>query len=86
MKTLAKIETAKGKLIYTLFSTETDEAVTYGITVNSKLFGEETASLQDISTDFDFTEKLMLMLAENFVLPSTFKEVAEEYIAAAATV
>lgn len=86
MKNIATVETAKGKLIYTLFSTESDSVTAYGISVSSKLFGDETASLSSISTDFMFTEKLLLMLADNLVLPSTFKEVVEEYVSAASTV
>lgn len=86
MNTIATVETAKGKLRYILFSTNSDGFTHYGITVNSTLFGDETATLSEISTDEFFVQKLMLMLADNLVLPSTFKEVVEEYVATAMTV
>lgn len=86
MNTIATVKTAREKLIYTLFSTTSDDIVTYGIKVDSKLFGDESDILNDISSDIFFTQKLLFMLAENCVLPSTFKEVVEEYVAAASTV
>ena len=86
MNTIATIETAKGLLRYILFSTDSDNEIHYGITVNSRLFGDETATLSEISTDGIFVSRLMNMLADNMVLPSTFKEVVEEYVAAAMTV
>ena len=86
MNTIATVETARGRLRYILFNTTTDGFTYYGITVNSTLFGNETATLSDISTDEFFTQRLMLMLADNLVLPSTFKEVVEEYVSAAMTI
>ncbi len=86
MNTIATIETAKGKLCYILFSTDCDGITHYGITVNSTLFGDETATLAKIGTDEVFVHKLMNTLADNTVLPSTFKEVVEEYVTAAVTV
>lgn len=86
MNTIATIETAKGKIRYILFSNDSDGFTHYGITVNSTLFGDETATLSEISTDEIFVQRLMNMLADNMVLPSTFREVVEEYVAAAMTV
>jgi len=86
MNTIATIETAKGKLRYILFSTNSDGFTHYGITVNSTLFGDETATLSEISTDEIFVQRLMNMLADNMVLPSTFREVVEEYVTATMTV
>ena len=87
MKTINTVETAKGKLLYTLFSEENDGSERYGITVASRIFGdEETATVHDITTDYDFAERLADLLADNLVLPSTFHEVVEEYIAAEFTV
>ncbi|MBR4097160.1 MAG: hypothetical protein IKK42_07665 [Oscillospiraceae bacterium] len=86
MNTIATIETAKGLLRYILFSTDSNEDIHYGITVNSRLFGDETATLYEISTDCVFVSRLMNMLADNMVLPSTFREVVEEYVSAAMTV
>ena len=86
MNTITTIEIAKGKLRYILFSTVSDGFVQYGITVNSTLFGDETATLSEISTDEIFVQRLMNMLADNMVLPSTFKEVVEEYVSVAMTV
>ena len=86
MNTIATIETAKGKLRYILFSTFSDGFTHYGITVNSTLFCDETATLSEISTDEIFVQRLMNMLADNMVLPSTFKEVVEEYVTATMTV
>lgn len=86
MNTIATVEAAKGKLRYILFSTKSDEFTHYGITVSSTLFGDETATLSEISTDEFFVQRLMMMLADNLVLPSTFKEIVEEYVAAAMTV
>lgn len=87
MKTINTIETAKGKLLYTLFSEESDGTERYGITAMSKIFGdEETATVRDITTDHISAEKLAVLLADNLVLPSTLSEVVEEYIAAEFTV
>ena len=86
MNTISTIETAKHKLRYILFSTNSDGLTHYGITVSSALFGEETATLSEISTDKIFVQRLMNMLADNLVLPSTFKEVVEEYVSAVMTV
>lgn len=86
MKIITTAETAKGKLVYTLFSENLDNSERYGISVTSTIFGTtETASLSDISSEMDFTEKLLYLMADNLVLPSTFREVAEEYVAAAFT-
>ena len=86
MNTITTIEIAKGKLRYILFSTNSDGFTHYGITVNSTLFGDETATLSEISTDEIFVQRLMNMLADNMVLPSTFREVVEEYVSVAMTV
>ena len=86
MNTITTIEIAKGKLRYILFSTNSDGFTHYGITVNSTLFGDETATLSEISTDEIFVQRLMNMLADNMVLPSTFREVVEEYVTATMTV
>lgn len=86
MNTITTIEIAKGKLRYILFSTDSDGFTHYGITVNSTLFGNETATLSEISTDEIFVQRLMNMLADNMVLPSTFREVVEEYVSVAMTV
>lgn len=87
MKTINTIETAKGKLVYTLFSEETEGSERYGITAVSRIFGdEETATVHDITTDFEFAERLVCLLADNLVLPSTFPEVVEDHIAAKFTV
>ena len=89
MKTINTVETAKGKLLYTLFSEEAADGNSerYGITAVSRIFGdEETATVHDITSDFDFAERLVHLLADNLVLPSTFPEIVEEYIAAEFTV
>ncbi len=86
MNTITTIEIAKGKLRYILFSTDSDGFTHYGITVNSTLFGDETATLSEISTDEIFVQRLMNMLADNMVLPSTFRDVVEEYVSVAMTV
>lgn len=87
MKTINTVETAKGKLLYTLFSEKTEGSERYGITVTSRIFGdEETATVRDITSDYSFAEGLANLLADNLVLPSTFPEVVEEYIAAEFTV
>ena len=89
MKTINTVETAKGKLLYTLFSEEAADGNSerYGITAVSRIFGdEETATVRDITSELDSAEKLVYLLADNLVLPSTFPEVVEEYIAAKFTV
>ena len=87
MKTISTTTTAKGRLLYTLFSEYTDGTEHFGVTVSSKLFGdEEVVSVRDITTDPDFAEKITNMLADNLVLPSTLTEVIEECIAAEFTV
>lgn len=87
MKDLKNINTAKGKLTYTVFSEERDGSERYGIAVSSGIFGEtETASVHDITTDISFAEGLASLLADNLVLPSTLSEVVEEYLAVKFTV
>lgn len=86
MNTIVTVKTAREKLIYTLFSTTSGDIVTYGIKVDSKLFGDESDTLNDISSDIFFAQKLLFILAENCVLPSTFKEVVEEYVSSAYTI
>ena len=87
MKTVNSIETAKGKLNYTLFSEENNGTETYGITIMSSVFGEnESSTVKDITSDREFAEKIMYVLADNLVLPSTLSEIVEEYVAAEFTV
>ncbi len=86
MNTIATIETARGRLCYTLFSTSNNGSEHYGITVKSTLFDNETSAVEDISTDIDFVRRLMNILADNTVLPSTFNEIVEEYVAASTLV
>ncbi len=87
MKTISTVETANGKLVYTLFSEPAEDSERYGITVLSRIFGDtETATVRDITADCGSAEKLMFLLADNTVLPSTLSEVVEEYVSAAAAV
>lgn len=89
MNIVTKAETAKGKVVYTLFSEPSADAEkdTYGIAVRSELFGEpEEASVKDITTQREPAEKLLFTLADNLVLPSTLGEVVEEYVSASLTV
>lgn len=87
MSTVKRIETAKGKLIYVIFSTTVNGKIEYGIQVTSKIFeSTEIASVSRITSDLEFAEKLLALLADNLVLPSTLSEVVEDYVAAAFTV
>lgn len=89
MNIVTKTETAKGKVVYTLFSEPSadPEKDTYGIAVRSELFGEpEEAAVKDITTQRESAEKLLFTLADNLVLPSTLGEVVEEYVSASLTV
>lgn len=87
MKTINTTETARGKLRYTLFSEEIQGGERYGITIMSKIFGdEESATVRDITSKHSFADRLAFILADNLVLPSTLSEVVEEYIAAEFTV
>ncbi len=81
------IEAARGKITYTLFCDAAGGTSSYGITVRSEIFGDvEESTVKDISSEKDFSQKLLFVLADNLVLPSTLDEVVEEYIAAAFTV
>lgn len=87
MNIIEKIESAKGRVTYTLFSEPENNIIVYGIDVCTELFGEaETASIRDITSDGTFAKKLLYLLADNLVLPSTLDEVVEEYLAASFTV
>ena len=87
MRTIKTFEEAKGKLRYELFAEETDGREHYGISVTSSIFGDtERAEIPDITTEKKFAEKMFRMIADNFVLPSTFSEVVEELVAAELTV
>ncbi len=87
MKILNTVETARGKLVYSLFSEGAEGSERYGVTVLSWIFGEEeSASVHDITSDIDTAGKFLFILADNLVLPSTLSEVAEEYVASLFTV
>ena len=87
MKVITQTETARGKVVYELFSETMESTVRYGIKVRSDLFGEtEEAVVKDITSELDFARKLLFMLADNLVLPSTADEVIEEFLAASFTV
>lgn len=87
MRTIKTFEEAKGKLRYELFAEELDNRSHYGISVTSNIFGEpETAAVADITTERSLAERMFRMIADNFVLPSTFSEVVEELVAAEFTV
>lgn len=83
MKTLKEIKTASERLNYRLVGYTEEGMENYGIEVSTTLFGnEEKDCIRDISTDLEFTEKLMNTLADNSALPSTAREIIEEYITA----
>lgn len=87
MRTIKTFEEAKGKLRYELFAENIGNTEHYGISVTSSIFGEpETASVGDITTEIELAEKMLGMTADNFVLPSTLREVMEELVAAEYTV
>lgn len=87
MKVITQIEAARSKVVYELFSETTNGTERYGIKIRSELFTEaEEAAVKDITSELDFAEKLLFMLADNLVLPSTADEVIEEYLASAFTV
>ncbi|MDE5741274.1 MAG: hypothetical protein K2H90_02365 [Oscillospiraceae bacterium] len=87
MRTVKTFEEAKGKLRYELFVEKIDNTEHYGISVTSSIFGEpETATVKDITTKSELAEKMFRMIADNFVIPSTFTEVVEELVAAEFTV
>lgn len=86
MKVITQVETARGKVVYALFSETKDGTLRYGIKVRSELFRTaDEASVEDITSEFSFAERLLFMLADNLVLPSTVDEVIEEYLAASFT-
>lgn len=87
MKNVKTLETAKGKLTYSLFCEDMDGVPHYGVSVVSSVFSDgETASVRDITTELPFAERLLALLADNAVLPSTLSEVIEECVAAEFTV
>lgn len=87
MKVITQVEAARGRVVYALFSETTNGKTRYGITVRSELFRiAEEAVVKDISSEREFAERLLFILADSLVLPSTADEVIEEYIAAAFTV
>ncbi|MCM1329321.1 MAG: DUF6514 family protein [Ruminococcus sp.] len=87
MNIIKTFEEAKGKLRYELFAEEQDGRTHYGISVTSGIFGEpETAAVPDITTEPELAERMFRMIADNFVLPSTFSEVVEELVTAEFTV
>lgn len=88
MTVLKEINIAQDRLCYCLTeSVREDGSVTYGVEVTTTLFGApEVSAVDDISPDRQFAEKFLNMLADNLVLPSTLKEVAEEFVASYFTV
>lgn len=88
MNIVTTVEAARGKIRYILFRDSTESGMySYGITVSSEIFGDaEESTVKDISSEKEFTLKLLFLLADNLVLPSTLDEVVEEYLAAAFTV
>ncbi len=87
MNIIKEITSAQNRLVYRLTSTVIDSITAYGIMVTTTLFGdEETEYIEFVTADLDFGEKLLGILADNTVLPSTLKEVVSEFIAGYFTV
>lgn len=87
MKNVKTLKTAKGKLTYSLFCEDRDGAAHYGISVTSTVFSDgETASVRDVTTELPFAERILSLLADNTVLPSTLSEIIEECVTAEFTV
>ena len=81
MKTMKELSIAQGRITYYLTETNIDGEQTYGIKVATTLFGGlETEHIKNITSNYDYTEELFYLLADNTVLPSTLREVVEEYI------
>lgn len=77
-----EISIAENKLTYRITSELNLCGVKlYGVETTSSLFGKnETASVNDVSSEYEFTERLLELLADNTVLPSTLQETVEEYV------
>lgn len=88
MTTLKTITTAQDRLCYSLTeSIREDGSISYGARVTTTLFGSsEESAVEDISSDRQTVEKFVELLADNLVLPSTLKEVTEDYVASVFTV
>ena len=87
MQLLKEISLSQGRLTYGLTEMSLSTIPTYGIEAATTLFGEKEAEqIRHITTDREFAEKLLYTLADNTVLPSTLKEVVEEYVTIFSTV
>ncbi len=81
MKIINEISTASNRINYKLFTTETDNIIQYGMIISTTLFGaEESDCVKDITTDKELAERMLYTFADNTVLPSTMREIIEEYI------
>ena len=68
MKTIRRLETASGRLIYELTESTADYGICYGVRVISTLFGEaETAEVTDFSAKFEDAERFFSIIADNAV-------------------
>lgn len=68
-------------LMYRLYSVVNEDGTSYGIEVKTSLFGDEHCTkVDDITTRREIAEDLFEMLVRNLVLPSTLKDIVEDYV------
>lgn len=72
-----------GGISYKIISTTNEETngKTFGVKIGTAIFGEaEEEIIPDISTDMEFTRRMVEALAEGFVTPFHAREVIENYL------
>lgn len=75
------ISVAKGKLTYSLESSEKEGVKIYGIRIVCTLFGEKEEFFHDdVTDDYETADELLNLLADYVVLPCTALEIIDEYV------
>ncbi|HKM32715.1 MAG TPA: DUF6514 family protein [Oscillospiraceae bacterium] len=78
-----KVLVGNGGLEYCIVQSNEDGHQSYGIELKCSLFGDEdTARIDDISTDFRFMKNLVDILAENLVTPCTARDIVQDILIA----
>lgn len=84
-KIIKELSVGNSKLVYRLIkntkSIDGQVNDVYGIEVESSLFDNlEIARVEDVTTKLDFAQELLEIIADNAVLPTSLKDIIEDFI------
>ena len=84
-ETINQLSIGNSKLVYRLIkntkSIDGQVNDVYGIEVESSLFSDkEIARVEDVTTKIDLAKELFEIIVDNAVLPSSLKDIVEDFI------